>query len=409
MSLDAADLGWLRAGPVQKVFDLLEQDGDEARVVGGAVRNACLGLAVDDIDIATTAPPEVVMARAQSAGIKAVGTGMDHGTVTLVLSGQPFEVTTLREDVETFGRKAVVKFGRDWLRDAQRRDFTLNALYLDRDGKLLDPLGGLADCKSRRIVFIGDAEQRIREDYLRILRYFRFNAHYGDRPPQGIGREACAALKDGLQNLSAERISKEFLKLLTGQLAGECLSVMEADGILAEILPAWSLADFNRYLVFKGEAALPTDAELALLVLAVFTADDAKWLPELLRLSGAVRKRFQAAIGCASMWREIGAALSDQELRHGLYAFGREAVEDALILVAVRGDDFLIRSGGPLGALLTKLSFLDVPVFPISGADLLAVGVPAGPKVGKLLKSLEASWVKAGFSLTREDLLQRLP
>ena len=197
---------WLKSPGIQAVFAAIEQEGDEARVVGGAVRNTLLGHPVPDVDIATTASPETVMERARAAGLKPIGTGIDHGTITVVSSGYPYEVTTLREDVETFGRQARVVFGRNWTRDAERRDFTLNALYVDRHGRLHDPLGGLDDCLNRHVRFIGDPDTRIREDYLRILRFFRIYAAYGAGDMDADGLGACLRQRDGLRHLSAERI-----------------------------------------------------------------------------------------------------------------------------------------------------------------------------------------------------------
>src|SRR6478735_11666496 len=216
------DAPWLTSGPAARVLQLLDGNGEEARVVGGAVRNALLQIPTGDIDIATTALPAEVIRRAKVAGIKSVPTGIDHGTVTLVVDGQPFEVTTLREDTETFGRKARVAFGRDWIRDAERRDFTINGLSVDADGVVHDHVGGLADIAARRVRFIGDAGQRIAEDYLRILRFFRIHAVYGVGEPDRVGYLACIGGRIGLGNLSAERVRMEMLKLMVapGAAAG---------------------------------------------------------------------------------------------------------------------------------------------------------------------------------------------
>src|SRR6195952_296961 len=211
------DAPWLRSGPAARVLELLNGHGEEARVVGGAVRNSLLKIPIDDIDIATTAVPTEVIRRARAAGIKSVPTGIDHGTVTLVVDGQPFEVTTLREDTETFGRKAKVAFGRDWVRDAERRDFTINALSVDADGIVHDHVGGLADIAARRVRFIGDAHQRIAEDYLRILRFFRIHAAYGSGEPDRAGYLACISGRAGLAGLSAERLRMEILKLVVAK------------------------------------------------------------------------------------------------------------------------------------------------------------------------------------------------
>src|ERR1700754_63076 len=208
---------WLRSGPAARVLELLSGGGTEARVIGGAVRNALLGIPIGDIDIATTALPDEVIRRAGNAGIKSVPTGIAHGTVTLVVDRQPFEITTLREDGETFGRKARVAFGRDWVRDAERRDFTINGLSVDADGIVHDHVGGLADIEARRVRFIGDAGARIAEDYLRILRFFRFHAGYGAGAPDRVGYLACIAGRAGLASLSAERVRMEMLKLLVAE------------------------------------------------------------------------------------------------------------------------------------------------------------------------------------------------
>src|SRR5215469_8212869 len=208
---------WLTTGPTSRVLRLLNANGEEARVIGGAVRNALLNIPVGDIDIATTAVPDEVIRRARSAGIKSVPTGIEHGTVTLVINAQPFEVTTLREDTETFGRKARVAFGRDWVGDARRRDFTMNALSASPDGVVHDYVGGLADIAERRVRFIGDPKQRIEEDYLRILRFFRIHAAFGAGEVDRAGYFACIAARAGLASLSAERVRMEVLKLLVAE------------------------------------------------------------------------------------------------------------------------------------------------------------------------------------------------
>src|SRR5580704_4499303 len=207
-----ADAPWLTSGPAARVLALLNGDGEEARVVGGAVRNALLKIPIGDIDIATTALPDEVVRRAKAAGIKCVPTGIDHGTVTLVVDAQPFEVTTLREDTETFGRKAKVAFGRDWATDAERRDFTINGLSVDADGVVHDHVGGLEDIAARRVRFIGDPNSRIAEDYLRVLRFFRIHAAYGAGQPDRAGILACISEREGLATLSAERVRLEMLK-----------------------------------------------------------------------------------------------------------------------------------------------------------------------------------------------------
>src|SRR6478672_7221102 len=229
------DAPWLTSGPAARVLALLGGNGEEARVVGGAVRNALLEIPAGDMDIATTALPAEVIRRAKAAGIKSVPTGIEHGTVTLVVDGHPFEVTTLREDTETFGRKAKVAFGRDWARDAERCDFTINGLSVDAEGIVHDHVGGLADIAARRVRFIGDAGQRIAEDYLRILRFFRMHAAYGTDEPDRAGYLACIAGRAGLASLSAERVRMEMLKLVVAEGAGVAVQAMADAGLLLPI------------------------------------------------------------------------------------------------------------------------------------------------------------------------------
>src|SRR4030081_315605 len=229
------DAPWLKSGPTARVLELLNGKGEEARVVGGAVRNALLNIPTGDIDIATTALPDEVIRRAKAAGIKSVPTGIEHGTVTLVVDAQPFEVTTLREDPEPFGRKAKVAFGRDWVRDAERRDFTINGLSVDAGGVVHDHVGGLDDIAARRVRFIGDPNQRIAEDYLRILRFFRIHAAYGAGEPDRAGYLACITARAGLATLSAERMRMEMLKLMVAQGAAGAVAAMADGGLLLPV------------------------------------------------------------------------------------------------------------------------------------------------------------------------------
>src|SRR6476646_668062 len=230
------DAPWLTSGPAARVLGLLNGDGEEARVVGGAVRNALLEIPTGDIDIATTAVPDEVMRRAKAAGIKSVPTGIDHGTITLVIDSQPYEVTTLREDTETFGRKAKVAFGRDWVKDAERRDFTMNGLSVDANGVVYDYVSGIADAKARRVRFIGDPDQRIAEDYLRILRFFRIHAAFGAGEPDRDGYFACIRGRAGLATLSAERVRMEMLKLLVASGASAATLAMADAGLLQALI-----------------------------------------------------------------------------------------------------------------------------------------------------------------------------
>src|SRR6202023_1880041 len=285
------DAPWLKSGAAARVLSLLSADGEEARVVGGAVRNALLNIPTGDIDIATTALPDEVVRRAKAAGIKCVPTGIDHGTVTLVVDAQPFEVTTLREDTETYGRKAKVAFGRDWVRDAERRGFTITGLSVDADGLVHDHVGGLADIEARRVRFIGDAAQRIAEDYLRILRFFRMHAAYGAGAPDRAGYLACIAGRAGFSNLSAERVRMEMLKLLVADGAEAAVTAMADAGLLLTIVGSVTYTGpFAAMISAERALGLAPDPVRRLAALAVAVTEDAKRLAMRLRLTNAETK-----------------------------------------------------------------------------------------------------------------------
>jgi tRNA nucleotidyltransferase/poly(A) polymerase len=280
------DAAWLREGPLARLLDVLGRDGEEARVVGGAVRNALLGDSIGEFDVATTAVPEEVMRRAAAAGFKPVPTGIEHGTITVVIEGRPFEVTTLRVDVETFGRHANVRFGRDWQADAERRDFTMNGLSVGADGVVHDPVGGVADLRARRVRFIGDPAKRIAEDYLRILRFFRFHAAYGQGLPDAAGVAACIAARDGLEQLSRERVRMELMKLLLARQVAPALAVMAEAGLLVPVLGGVpDLAAFSNMAKVEAAAGVQPDALQRLGALGVRIAEDAERLWRRLRLS----------------------------------------------------------------------------------------------------------------------------
>src|SRR5712672_2244033 len=282
---------WLASGPTSRVLQLLNENGEEARVVGGAVRNALLNIPIGDIDIATTALPDEVIRRAKRAGIKSVPTGIDHGTVTLVVDSHPYEVTTLREDAETFGRKAKVAFGRDWARDAERRDFSINGLSVDADGVVHDHVGGLDDIAAKRVRFIGDPNQRLAEDYLRILRFFRIHAAYGAGEPDRAGYLACIGARAGLATLSAERVRMEMLKLMVATGAAGAITAMADGGLLLPILggvaytgPFAAMASAEHLLGLQPSAVRRLGA------LAVAVTEDAKRVAMRLRLTNAETK-----------------------------------------------------------------------------------------------------------------------
>ncbi len=397
---------WLGAAPVQRALSLLNGDGEEARVVGGAARNALMGLPLSDIDIATTAVPEEVMRRAAAAGLKAVPTGIDHGTITLVIDGMPFEVTTLRKDVETFGRKANVAFGRDWKVDAERRDFTMNALSISPDGTVHDYVGGLADLRGRRVRFIGEPARRIAEDYLRILRFFRFQASYAHGAPDRAGLHACIVARDGLRMLSRERVHGELMKLLVAPYAVPTLVVMAETGFIELLLGGVpQLASFANMIKVEAAAALAPDAVRRLGALGLFIVEDADRLRDRLRLSNAEHERLLAM---ADRWwqispaHEVSPARGEAAARALLYRLGPTHFCDRVLLAWSRS---------PAGAadhswhaLATLPARWSAPRFPLRSADLMSRGVVKGPALGAALRAAEEAWIVADFPSDPETL-----
>ncbi|HAO41376.1 MAG TPA: CCA tRNA nucleotidyltransferase [Afipia sp.] len=388
------DAPWLRSGATARVLTLLNSGGEEARVAGGAVRNALLGLPIGDIDIATTAVPEEVIRRAKLAHIKAVPTGVEHGTVTLVIEGQPFEVTTLREDIETFGRKAKVAFGRDWTRDAMRRDFTINGLTVTPDGTVHDEVGGRADIAARRVRFIGEPSQRIAEDYLRILRFFRIHAAYGEGAPDRAGYEACIAGRDGLAELSAERIRLEMLKLMVAKGAAEALVAMDDAGLLLRLTAGVVYhGAFANMIVAEQQMGLAPDAILRLGALAVAVTEDAKRLSQRWRLSNAETKRLDS-MG-HRWWRAAG--MDEAIAQRRLYRLGAARYRDRMMLAWARaGRDAASPSWRELATLPERWA---PPVFPLKAADFIARGIAEGPALGHVLTLAEDAWLALQFPL----------
>ncbi|MBB3423665.1 poly(A) polymerase [Rhizobium sp. BK312] len=408
-----ADEAWFRDEALQRVLALLDADGGEGRVVGGAVRNSLMGLPVADIDIATTLLPETVVERAEGAGIKAVPTGIAHGTVTLVIDGKPFEITTLRRDVETDGRRAVVAFSRDWQADAERRDLTINALYASADGEVMDLVGGLADLERRNIRFIGDAATRIAEDHLRILRFFRFFAYYGTGRPDAEGLRACAAAKSKISTLSAERVWSEMKKLLAAPDPGRALLWMRQIGILTEVLPEtekWGIDAIPGLIAAEQALGWPAEALLRLAAIAPPDAARLAKLAERLRLSKAEGAYLQAWANAPIVKDDISEVAFDRLLyRHDQTGV---AVRLKLALAVARskaeGDFEEMARVARLGKLLERTANWKKPAFPLNGADALAAGVGAGPRVGELLGKLEQEWLDANFAMNRASLLARL-
>jgi poly(A) polymerase len=384
---------WLTRRETQAVFGALARDGHAARAVGGAVRNALLGRPVSEVDIATTAIPREVMRLAAEAGLKAVPTGLAHGTVTVVVDHVPYEVTTLREDVETFGRHARVVFTDDWAADARRRDFTMNALYCGADGTVYDPLGGYADLVARRVRFIGDPRARIREDYLRILRFFRFTAQYAGGRPDAEGLSASVREREGLAQLSGERVRQELIRLLKAPHALAAIEAMADHGLLTEVLPvAPRPALLRRLIEFERVLGLEPAPILRLGVLAIEVREDAERLRDRLKLSTA---EFAALMRASVRSAALGPASAERDGKAYLYRHGADHYRERVLL------DWTRSGHPPQDPLLRTLFSLPQrwtpPAFPLGGAEVVALGVPPGPRVGELLRHLENSWIDAGF------------
>jgi tRNA nucleotidyltransferase/poly(A) polymerase len=391
---------------VRAVFRALDRETHEARIVGGAVRNALLGEPIADIDFATTATPEEVMRFATEAGLKVVATGLKHGTVTLIVDGQPFEVTTLRLDVETFGRHATVAYTRDWAEDAKRRDFTMNALYADAKGRVFDPLDeGMDDLQARRVRFIGVARERIREDYLRILRFFRFTAEYAESAPDQQGFHACIVERAGLATLSSERIQAELWRILKGRAPLRALEPMAKGGFLTAVLGGVArLAHCERLIDIEAALSFAPDATRRLAALAVMVEEDAVRLAKRLRLSNADSARFAVM---TALHPRATRDMSEAEAREALYQLGAEGWRDRVLIAWARsGDGVTDAKADAWRGLATLPERWTPPEFPLKGADLLSAGMKKGPRVGEALRAAEERWIASGFCLSRDELLK---
>lgn len=392
---------WLRDKLLQRVLAAL---GGDARVVGGAVRNALIGAAVKDVDIATPLTPDAVTQQLTAAGIKAVPTGIEHGTITAVADGKPYEVTTLRRDVETDGRRAVVAFTTDWREDAARRDFTMNALYAAADGEIFDYHNGVADLTAGRVRFVGDATARIREDYLRILRLFRFHAWYGRGEIDSVSLKAAAAEKAGIAKLSGERIQQEILRLLEAENPAPVLRVMAATGILAEILPgALDLTRLERLCAIDANNFFVPDPVLRLAALLGTDETLAASVADRFRLSNKDRARLEDLAGARE---KLVSYLSIREVRKLLYRLDTARFRDRAFLRWA--DDPKTSNAIQWRALLELANTWQRPVFPLTGRDVMQAGVPEGPLVGRILSEVEDWWIDADFTDDEFSLAERL-
>jgi poly(A) polymerase len=402
---DLSEAEWLTRPATREVFAALTVDGAEARAVGGAVRNALMGAPVKDVDIATTALPDEVMQLAAKAGLHPVPTGFEHGTVTVVARHVPFEVTTLRRDIETFGRHARVTFTTDWTEDARRRDFTMNALYCSADGSVHDPLGGYSDLKARRVRFIGDARERIREDYLRTLRFFRFLAEYGNAAaPDPAGLAAAVAEKAGLAGLSGERIRAELLLLLAAPGAIEAVGAMIETDLLEPVLgESGNLERLQRLVAIEKSLGRVPDPVLRLAALALNGSQDAGALQQRLRLSAAETARLAQA-GVRD--RAFDPQADELEAQAYLYRQGPQAFVDGALM------DWVCSGEAPDAEPRAERARLSerwhAPELPLRGADVLARGVMPGPEVGRVIAAFEAWWIAAGFPSDPKKIADKL-
>ena len=396
---------WMRDEPTRLVLAALQAGGQPARFVGGCVRDAVAGRRATDIDIATPLAPDQVVAALEKAGLKAVPTGIAHGTITAVAQGFPYEVTTLRRDVATDGRHATVAFTDRWEDDAARRDFTMNALYADADGTLYDPTGGLADLREGWVRFIGKAADRIAEDALRILRFFRFYAYYGSGQPDAAAIAACVAAKADLAILSAERVWHELSRILAAPEPAGVLSLLGSSGILQVVLPeATRLEAVQLLALLETSAELEPDPVLRLAAAVAAPAGEAQAmvaaLADRLKLSGAERKKLAALLDPAVA---LAPDMDDKAVRRALYRLGLQGFMDLVFVTWARlGQSADFRPQLGIAARST------MPVFPLRGADALEIGVPAGKRVGELLAAVEEWWMAGDFQAGRGACLAKL-
>ncbi len=384
---------WIDDPPVRKLLGALDGADIVARFVGGCVRDVLLGRPSDNIDMAVSKPPETVMRALQAAGLKVVPTGLKHGTVTAIVAGKPFELTTLRRDVETDGRRAMVAFTDDWLEDASRRDFTFNALYADRDGTLYDPFDGRSDLAAGRVRFIGEADTRIAEDRLRVLRFFRFHAWYGRPPLDGPSFEACRRNAGVLGGLSGERVAKELLRLLEAPAPADALQAMAEAGALDHWLPEYAGATRLQGLIAREDAP----DSLRRLAAILPSGADATSIGKRLKLSTQQALRLEVMLASTPVIDVAGGA---KAWRAGIYDLGNNLYADRLLLA--------LEAPGDWRAALTLARDWTPPELPVSGGDALKLGLKPGPRVGALIEAVERWWIDGDFSADRAACLAEL-
>lgn len=391
---------WMTSPETRAVLDALAAGEAGVRFVGGCVRDAVIGRRTSDIDLATDAPPERVMELLELAGLKVVPTGLAHGTITAVSGGTPYEITTLRHDIETDGRRAVVAFTDDWEADAARRDFTMNALSLEADGLLHDPFGGIEDLRAGRVRFVGDPHQRLTEDVLRLLRFFRFQAHYGRPPPDDDALAACREMAHLLPRLSAERVRVELLKLLAAPDPAPVVRLMRDEGVLDHFLSqATAIGRLDRMVAIENGLAL-CDPLRRLAALLPVDGDTADHIGRALRLSNNERERL---VAMAAPQVDLSPGLNDPARRRALYVIGADVWSDLALIswasAAAGVDDRRWQD------LFNETLGWERPKFPLAGRDLKRLGIEEGVRVGELLRAAEAWWVEGDFHADRDECL----
>ena len=395
---------WMSSPEARRLLDVLTADAGLARFVGGAVRDALLRREVKDVDVATPLQPDEVTRRLERAAIKALPTGVEHGTVTAIVDGKTFEVTTLRRDVATDGRRAVVAFTDDWKEDAERRDFTINALYAAPDGEVFDYFDGIGDLEVGRVRFVGDPVTRIREDYLRILRLFRFHAWYGEGALDADALHAAAHERSGLAQLSGERVSREMLRLLAAEDPVFVLRTMAATGIIVEIMQGeLAISRLEKLAAIDAECFFQPDPLLRLASLLPQNEQSVRQLSERWKLSGAQEKRLQDIAGSQA---KIVSYLSVREVRKLLYKLGPRLFKDLVLLHWA--EDQKVSNAVRWRTLLAQADTWERPTFPLTGREVMLAGVPEGPLVGKILTEVEEWWVDADFIDDEFSLAERL-
>lgn len=411
--LSVKNQAWFQNRGLQQLFPILNIDGEEVRVAGGAVRNALMNLDIGDIDLATTWLPEDVKRLTEDAGFKVIPTGIDHGTLTLVKDGDVFEITSLREDIATDGRHAKVLFGKDWQKDAERRDLTINGMYVDFQGDVIDLVNGVADIQGKVIRFIGDAPTRIAEDHLRVLRFFRFFAFYGTGRPDAEGLKACAKACDQLSSLSAERVWKEMRRLFEANDPSRALLWMRTTGVLTAIFPEtekWGIDLVGPFV--ETHEALKWERDPMLLLEAIIPPDGDRVteLAKRLKMSRVEADRLLNWTKTPKVAHDLAETAFDRVLYRGSVQGYKDVLRLSLVTArskAEASDDAMLEAAG-YSKLLKRLDAWEKPNFPISGKDLMEKGYEAGTQLGDKLRELEDKWVESNFLIERDALLNEV-